>query len=150
MTIHPEGKTPMEGENMTLSCNATGNPEPSISWVKDGFPINSNSRISFSHDKQRLTITNVSRMDSGEYRCVARNRVGNNTSNSKVNVLCKCRTLFYFQVLLVIAVFIIFISCIDILEFYKVVISLLFRCRKLDEMVVYFNQRLSLPLDARF
>ena len=150
MTIHPEGKTPMEGANMTLSCNATGNPEPSISWVKDGFPINSNSRISFSHDKQRLTITNVSRMDSGEYRCVARNRVGNNTSNSKVNVLCKCRTLFYFQVLLVIAVFIIFISCIDILEFYKVVISLRFRCRKLDEMVVYFNQRLSLPLDARF
>ncbi|XP_066015799.1 hemicentin-1-like [Pocillopora verrucosa] len=87
MTIHPEGKTPIEGENMTLSCNATGNPEPSISWVKDGFPISSDSRISFSHDYKRLTITYVNRMDSGEYRCVARNRVGNDTSNSKVNVL---------------------------------------------------------------
>ncbi|CAH3163872.1 unnamed protein product, partial [Pocillopora meandrina] len=98
MNIHPEGKTPMEGENMTLSCNATGNPEPSISWVKDGFPINSNSRISISHDKQRLTIKNVSRMDSGEYRCVARNRVGNDTSNSKVNVLFRAEIVSHRQV----------------------------------------------------
>ena len=96
ITIHPEGKTPMEGENITLSCNATGNPEPSISWVKDGFPMNRNSRINFSQDNKLLTITNISRTDSGDYRCVARNRVGNDTSNSKVNVLCKCRTLFYF------------------------------------------------------
>ena len=145
ITIHPEGKTPMERENMTLSCNATGNPEPSISWVKDGFPISSNSRISFSHDDKRLTITYVNRMDSGEYRCVARNRVGNDTSNSKVNVLCKCRALFYFQVLLYNL-----ISYIDILEPYKVVISLLFSCLKLDEIIIYFNQRLNLPLDAYF
>ena len=106
----------MEGENITLSCNATGNPEPSISWVKDGFPMNRNSRINFSQDNKLLTITNISRTDSGDYRCVARNRVGNDTSNSKVNVLCKCRTLFDFQVLLVITVFILFISGIDILE----------------------------------
>ena len=110
ITIHPEGKTPMEGENITLSCNATGNPEPSISWIKDGFPINSNFRITFSQDNKRLRITNISRTDSGEYQCMARNRVGNDTSNSKVNVLCKCHTLFYFQVLLVITIFITFIS----------------------------------------
>ena len=54
---------------------------------------------------------------------------------------------FNFQVLLVVTVFIIFI--IDILEPYKVIISLFFRCRKLDEMVVYFNQKHNLPLDAR-
>ena len=110
ITIHPEGKTPMEGENITLSCNATGNPEPSISWFKDGFPINSNFRITFSQDNKRLRITNISRTDSGEYQCMARNRVGNDTSNSKVNVLCKCHTLFYFQVLPVITIFITFIS----------------------------------------
>ncbi|CAH3163880.1 unnamed protein product, partial [Pocillopora meandrina] len=87
ISTRPEGKTLIEGENITLSCNATGNPEPSISWVKDGFPINSNSRINFSQDNRLLTITNTSRTYSGEYRCVARNRVGNDTSNSKVNVL---------------------------------------------------------------
>ena len=149
ITIHSEGKSPIEGENITLSCNATGNPEPSISWVKDGSPINSNSRISFSQVNKRLTITSISRTDSGEYQCVVRNRFGNDTSNSKVNVLCKCRTLFYFRVLLVITEFIIFIACSDILEPYKVVVSLLFCFPKLDEMVVYFHQRHNLPLDAR-
>ena len=94
ITTRPEGKTPIEGEKITLSCNATGNPEPSISWVKDGSPINSKSRIGLSKDNKRLTITNISRTDSGEYQCVARNRVGNDTSNSRVDVLCECRTLF--------------------------------------------------------
>ena len=95
ITIHPERKTPMQGEMMTLSCNATGNPEPSISWVKDGSPINSNSRINFSQGNKRLTITNISKTDSGKYRCVARNRVGNDTLNSRVDVLCMCQTLLF-------------------------------------------------------
>ena len=86
----------MEGENITLYCNATGNPEPSISWTKDGISISSNSRISLSDDNKQLTITNVNRKDSGEYRCVAKNRVGNDTSDaSTVYVHCKCRTLFH-------------------------------------------------------
>ena len=74
---------------MTLSCNATGNPAPTISWRKNGSPI-SNNRISLSPDKKQLTITNVNRTDSGEYRCVASNSLGNDTSSAAtVNVLCK-------------------------------------------------------------
>ena len=51
---------------------------------------------------------------------------------------------FNFQVLLVSTVFTIFSSCIDIMEPYYVVIS-----QNLDKMIVYFNQRHNLPLDAR-
>ena len=69
---------------MTLSCNATGNPGPTISWTRDGSPINTtnHSRISYSNDKKQLTITDVSRTDSGEYRCVANNKFGNATSRA--------------------------------------------------------------------
>ena len=78
---------------MTLSCNADGNPVPTISWTRDGSPINatgSNYRISFSEDKKQLTIANVSRTDSGEYRCVASNKLGNDTSNAAtLDVQCK-------------------------------------------------------------
>ena len=75
---------------MTLSCDATGNPLPAISWIKDGSPISNNSRISLSPNNKQLTITNVNRTDSGEYQCVASNRVGKDTSNaSTVNILCK-------------------------------------------------------------
>ena len=66
---------------MTLSCNATANPVPTISWFRDGSPVDS-SRISFSEDNKQLTITDVNRTDSGEYRCVASNELGNDTSNA--------------------------------------------------------------------
>ena len=80
---------------MTLSCNATGNPVPTISWTRDGSPLNASGRISFSDDKKRLTITNVKRTDSGEYQCVAENRVGSDTSKSaSLNVQCKFNILF--------------------------------------------------------
>ena len=77
---------------MTLSCNATGNPKPTLSWTRNGFLINAsgNSRISFLLEKTQLTITNVSRTDSGEYRCVAGNNLGNYTSNpATLDVQCK-------------------------------------------------------------
>jgi len=75
---------------VTLSCNATGNPEPTISWNRDGSPVDTSGRINFSDDKKQLTITNVSRTDSGEYRCVASNSLGNATSNAAtLDVQCK-------------------------------------------------------------
>ena len=90
ITTHPQSVTTKEGDNVTLSCYATGNPVPAISWIKDGFPISNNSRISLSQDNNQLTMTNVKRTDSGEYQCVASNRVGKDTSNaSTVNILCK-------------------------------------------------------------
>lgn len=83
---HPIGVAIREGQNVTLSCNASGNPVPTISWTINGYPANTsyNPRISFSDDKKQLIITNVSRTDSGKYRCVAKNRVGSDTSNASI------------------------------------------------------------------
>ena len=48
-----------------------------------------NAIISFSDDKKQFTIRNVSRADSGEYRCVANNSLGNDTSNAaKLDIQC--------------------------------------------------------------
>jgi len=79
-----------EGGNLTLSCNATGNPVPTISWTRDGCPVNTSGRINFSENKKELTMTDLSRTESGEYRCVATNSLGNDTSNAAtLNVQCK-------------------------------------------------------------
>ena len=97
ITARPQVKTTTEGDNVTLSCNTTGNPVPTISWTVNGSPVDTrdNPRISFSEGKQQLIITNVSRTDSGEYRCVARNSLGNDTSNTtSLYVQCKCGMLF--------------------------------------------------------
>ena len=78
---------------MTLSCNVDGNPVPTISWTRDGSPVDTNgnsSRISFSDDKKKLTITNVNRTDSGEYQCVASNKLGNDISDAaKLDIQCR-------------------------------------------------------------
>ena len=90
ITTHPSNVTKTEGENITLHCNATGYPPPTLSWTKDGSDISNNSRISFSADKKQLAITKASRVDSGAYRCVASNSLGNDTSIAAVvDVQCK-------------------------------------------------------------
>ena len=77
---------------MTLSCTADGNPAPTISWTKNGSTVNihDNSRIIFSKDKKQLAIKNLSRTDSGQYRCVANNILGNDTFDvGSLDVQCK-------------------------------------------------------------
>ena len=75
---------------MTLTCDADGNPTPTFSWTKDGSVVNTTLRITFNENNKSLTITNVSRGDSGEYICVATNNVKTVQSNSStLNVQCK-------------------------------------------------------------
>ena len=84
ITVHPKAQAATEGNNATFTCNAIGNPVPTISWTINGSSVDAsnNSRISFSEGKKQLTITNVNRTDSGEYQCVASNSLGNDTSNT--------------------------------------------------------------------
>ena len=75
---------------MTFTCDADGNPTPTFSWTKDGSVVNTTLRITFNENNKNLTITNVSKGDSGEYICVATNNVETVQSNSStLNVQCK-------------------------------------------------------------
>ena len=81
---------------MTLSCNASGNPVPTITWTRNGLVLTSSVlRIRFGAESRELTITTVNRTDTGEYRCVANNSVGNVTSNAAtLDVQCKYTSCF--------------------------------------------------------
>ena len=93
VTAHSQDVTKPEGDNVTLSCNATGNPAPTISWIINGFSVDTSindSRISFSGNQKHLTITKLSRKDSGKYRCMVNNVLGNDTSDVAIlDVQCK-------------------------------------------------------------
>ena len=56
------------GNNLTLNCSATGDPQPVISWKRKGaqLPVG-RSRVS----KEALIINNVKLEDAGNYTCVA-------------------------------------------------------------------------------
>ena len=89
-SLHPKNKTKTEGDNVTFTCNATGNPSPTFRWTKNSSVLTAGSRISFSSDSKQLTMTNVIRGDSGQYVCEAINDVTTVQSNSAtLNVQCK-------------------------------------------------------------
>ena len=88
--MHPQNATKIEGDNVTFTCNATGNPAPTFRWTKIGSVLTTDSRISLLSHGKHLTITNVTREDSGQYVCEATNNVTTVPSDSAtLNVQCK-------------------------------------------------------------
>ena len=66
-----------------LFCNASGNPPPVITWIKEG-------DTSFRRDGETLPLNNIAKGDRGTYICTASNGIGQNaTANATITVQCK-------------------------------------------------------------
>nr|XP_039257330.1 peroxidasin-like isoform X1 [Styela clava] len=73
------------GEPTTLECRAAGTPEPTISWIKDGNPVNSqNALIITSSGSLHFRRTETS--DNGSYTCIATNDEGSVNTTAEVIV----------------------------------------------------------------
>ncbi|XP_072441846.1 neural cell adhesion molecule 2-like isoform X2 [Chiloscyllium punctatum] len=62
-------------ESVTLTCTATGSPEPDISWYRDGRLIEDDDKY-VSKKSTELTIRNIAQEDTGAYICRATNKAG--------------------------------------------------------------------------
>uniref|UniRef100_A0A915PUW8 Hemicentin-1 n=1 Tax=Setaria digitata TaxID=48799 RepID=A0A915PUW8_9BILA len=86
--IHPEDNVRPLDSAITLQCKITGNPEPSISWIKDGQPlITSSEGARISLKGARLDIPRLKQSNIGEYTCTAVNEVGTSSATVNVDVL---------------------------------------------------------------
>ena len=65
---------------MTLSCQVSGVPTPTVSWIKPGGQ---------RHNEDTLQVTHIKRSEAGEYKCEASNECGNATKRATINVQCK-------------------------------------------------------------
>ena len=74
VTITPSQLTVNESNTAALFCSATGNPAPKVSWSKINGSLPS-SRTKVTSDGL-LQINNVWQQDAGEYKCAARNILG--------------------------------------------------------------------------
>ena len=75
--------TKIESDNMTLFCEASGNPPPNIRWEFDSQIVN--SRYTFPL-KGGLLIAIVSKGDEGRIRCIAESVLGKDVSKTKLIV----------------------------------------------------------------
>ena len=73
---------------MQLTCKASGQPEPNITWTKEK-PENQGNTVVLQEGKV-LTITNIYRSDVGEFTCTAYNGFGKPEEQTVyVNVTCE-------------------------------------------------------------
>ena len=70
-TVKPPAKiVAVVGGTLKLNCSATGNPQPMISWKKQGgqLPVGRSQQINGS-----LVIRDITKNDKGNYICIATN-----------------------------------------------------------------------------
>ncbi|KAK9503659.1 hypothetical protein O3M35_010174 [Rhynocoris fuscipes] len=78
IVIGPANQTLPLKSVAALTCNATGQPNPIITWYKDGLAVLPQPRINIS-ETGTLQINDLVKSDSGLYTCVASSRSGKAT-----------------------------------------------------------------------
>ena len=77
-----------ENQNVTIACNATGQPKPSVTWFK-AFSSLPNGRTRLAN--KRLIIYNVEKKDRGTYICQADNILGSATDMIQLMIFSPLR-----------------------------------------------------------
>ena len=79
----PSSQEVVEGNGAILFCNATGYPEPNITWTKQGNEI-------VLSTLQVLNLTSLVREDNGAvYTCIVQNYLGTVKASAMVTVFCE-------------------------------------------------------------
>ena len=67
------------GEQVNITCRATGNPAPAVKWVMKTGEGRHKPITQWSHENHTLRIVSVQEHHYGEYVCFAENEFGNDT-----------------------------------------------------------------------
>ena len=78
-----------DGEMLTLKCTVSGDPEPQVSWTRNGEPLSSSDIIDLRYKQglASLTINEVFPEDEGTYVCKATNSLGTTETTCKLKIL---------------------------------------------------------------
>ncbi|PKK31948.1 obscurin, cytoskeletal calmodulin and titin-interacting RhoGEF, transcript variant X7 [Columba livia] len=77
------------GETVKLACKVMGAPKPSVSWYKDGKPVEVDPHHIIIEDPDgscTLILDNLTGVDSGQYMCFASSPAGNASTLGKILV----------------------------------------------------------------
>lgn len=99
---HPVDSRFVRGSSGELHCDVKGDPEPSVTWYKDNYPVELGGKVSQLDDNSLFFKRIRKRVNDGIYWCVATNPHGQvNSKKVSLTVTCKLHFdshyfLFYF------------------------------------------------------
>ncbi|KAI2651351.1 Neural cell adhesion molecule 1 [Labeo rohita] len=79
---------------VTLACYADGYPEPTVTWARGNIVLESEGKYSLNEDGSELTIKDVTKLDEGDYQCIARNKAGERSEEVSLNVFVQPKITF--------------------------------------------------------
>ncbi|NXL89730.1 HMCN1 protein, partial [Alectura lathami] len=83
----PENISTVEKNPISLVCEASGIPLPSITWLKNGWPVTVNSLVRILSGGRTLRLTHAAVSDEGQYTCVVTNAAGEVRKDFDLSVL---------------------------------------------------------------
>ncbi|NXX50442.1 HMCN1 protein, partial [Tricholaema leucomelas] len=83
----PENISIVEKNPISLLCEASGVPLPSITWLKNGWPVTLNNSVRILSGGRTLRLTHTSVADEGQYTCVVTNAAGEVRKDFDLSVL---------------------------------------------------------------
>ena len=83
-------ETVNEGSNAFFSCQADGEPVPTISWYFNGTLLEQTDTTRYIITNNILDIVNVESSDAGTYTCIATNVISNDTSCGVLTINGEC------------------------------------------------------------
>ncbi|NXM99795.1 TITIN protein, partial [Sylvia borin] len=83
-----KNKTVTEGESVTLECQISGHPQPTVTWYREDYKIESSMdfQITFKAGLARLVIREAFAEDSGRFTCTATNKAGSVSTSCHLHV----------------------------------------------------------------
>ncbi|KAG5897344.1 hypothetical protein JTB14_030229 [Gonioctena quinquepunctata] len=84
-----EEKNIPEKSTLALKAKVTGNPTPEVFWLRNNEPLEPSERVRIKYDGENVELTikeTNSELDSGDYKCIAINRIGRASHGAKVSI----------------------------------------------------------------
>ncbi|XP_014887235.1 immunoglobulin superfamily DCC subclass member 3 isoform X2 [Poecilia latipinna] len=75
------------GTTAIFTCQVQGEPEPQLTWLKNGQVLEPGGHVKLRNNNSTLTIYSISQEDEAIYQCIAENNAGSTQASARLTVL---------------------------------------------------------------
>uniref|UniRef100_A0AAY4AMD3 Neural cell adhesion molecule 1b n=1 Tax=Denticeps clupeoides TaxID=299321 RepID=A0AAY4AMD3_9TELE len=77
------------GHSTMLACDPDGYPEPTVTWTRNSMLLEAGEKYSFNDDGSEMIVRDVTKLDEGDYTCIAKNKAGEHEEELSLRVFMK-------------------------------------------------------------